>query len=271
MLPNSKFNLVLVARIQDTIVLLSSSCAPPTQGTAAGRGSAACSEFLEETYKAANAVDPAAERGRGDSEGEGSTRAKGNTSNGSKEGAREGEGGEFSDSELAGDDPLEGDRTSGEAEDSSDEDEEVKNARRDSETAHDAGSGDDDAGNSASAKGRAWVRRGIGNGSGSDAGNAAAPPVESSSSSSGRLVGFGVVGESETVELALQALAKVCACLLFVWFGLVVSVVGGAGGEEDVNKARGQAMCSSRASTPQTTSSSLKAGRSRSDLKRPTV
>lgn len=166
------------------------SC-PPMQGTAAGRGSATSLEFLEGAYKAVNAVAPAGERGRRESERGPSTPAKGNTSNSNKE----------------------EDEEDSETEESADEDEEVQKpetARRDTETAVNASDDDDDGvGDSPGAKGRgARGRRGSGSGSGSDTGSATEPLGGSSGST--RLVGFGVVGEGETVELALQALAKVC-------------------------------------------------------------
>eukprot|EP00903_Cladosiphon_okamuranus_P014271 g13255.t1 len=167
-------------------------------GTAAGRGSAASLEHLEEAYKAANAVAPAGEQGRGGSEGGFGAPAKGNASN----------------SNSIKETEDDGER---ETEASADEDEEVKKNetdRRGNETAkHASDDHADDTGHSAGAKGRgARGRQDSGSRSGGDAVNVAEPPGGSSSRSSnsgnGRFVGFGVVGEGETVELALQALAK---------------------------------------------------------------
>ena len=209
------------------LVLL--SC-PPTQGTAAGRGSAASVEFLEEAYKAANAVAPAGEQGRGESGGEPPTPENGKTRNtNSEEGEKE--EGSFSDSEPAGKTSLEGGRTTTGSETEESNEEEVPTPdRRNSETAKDASGDNGDGGNSAGPKGRAARGR---QGSGRDTG-ANAADLPGGISGGGRLVGFGVVGEEETVELALQALAKVCvvcctACW-FVWCGLSCC---SAGREED--------------------------------------
>eukprot|EP00752_Nemacystus_decipiens_P009938 g8862.t1 len=173
-----------------------------TWGTAAGRGSAASVEFLEEAYQAANAVAVASEQGRPKREGEPTTPTKSKKCDGIKGGQGEGEEGAFSDSESADEDSLEGGHTtpSGEAEDNTQE--VPTTSRRDSETAigtTDHASGDhDDRGNIVAG---GWD-------SGSDtAGNTAEPPDGSGTGE--RMVGFGVVGEGETVELALQALRKV--------------------------------------------------------------
>lgn len=158
-------------------------------------------EFLEEAYKAANAVAvaPAAgEQGRAESGGgEPSTPARGKTRRSNKEE----EEGAFSDSEATGKDSAEGDRTTtgSDTEESAD--------RRDSETAKGTSCDNDGGGNRGGAKGQGARGR---RGSGSDTGANAAEPPGGSSAGGGRVVGFGVVGEGETVELALQALAKVC-------------------------------------------------------------
>lgn len=197
---------------------------PPTQGTAAGRGSAASVEFLEEAYKVANAEASAGGQGSGKSEGGPPTAAKGRTSKTKKKTQQEEEeegGGEedeaCSSSEAVDKDPAgahggsvqqsgRDHGNSGAEEINSDGGNRTTDSRQAESGRDSQDDDDDDGGNSAGVKGReAWVRRCTGRGS--DTGASGAEPP--GGGISGRQVGFGVVGEGETVELALQALSKV--------------------------------------------------------------
>lgn len=146
-------------------------------------------EFLEESFKAA------ARKGTGGSEADGSSE--------SGDGKSNDEG--FRASKPAIED-LEGDGA-----------EHDHGGEKESERGDSAASDSDDA-SSVGVRGR--DTRG---GRGGETGEAAREPPDGLNGRSAQIAGFGVVGEDDTVELALQALSKVCVCVCAcVWYSLLL-------------------------------------------------
>lgn len=145
------------------------------QGTAAGRGSAASLEFLEETFKTAA--------------GKGAGYSKADRSSESGDGKDDDE--DFAASKPAGNDLGGGD---------------AENNRGDEKGSKGWDKNADDSDDAISVGVR---ERDTSGGRGGDTGGAANEPPDGSDGGSAGVTGFGVVGEDATVELALQALSKV--------------------------------------------------------------
>ncbi|CAM9546241.1 unnamed protein product [Pylaiella littoralis] len=143
-------------------------------GTAAGRGSAASLEFLEETFKTAA--------------GKGAGYSKADRSSESGDGKDDDE--DFAASKPAGNDLGGGD---------------AENNRGDEKGSKGWDKNADDSDDAISVGVR---ERNTSGGRGGDTGGAANEPPDGSDGGSAGVTGFGVVGEDATVELALQALSK---------------------------------------------------------------